>query len=142
MSQERPKFDNLDWEKLAWEKSPYDEGVFVCKIKEENYPNSKIPSYTLMALKINPGCVIDRHVHDRELNWRETITLFKGANVEILNEKGSEEILAKDQFSRTVRANEVFGIRNLGKDPLYFYSRMEPGFSGYNEIKKWEGKIN
>lgn len=140
MLQEEPNFALPDWEKLAWDKSPYDEGVFVCKIKEEYYPKSKMPKYTIMALKINPGCLIDRHIHLRESNWQETIILPEGANFEILDEKGSEEVLAKHQFSKTVRAREVFGIRNLGATPLYFYSRMKPGFSGYSEIKRWKAK--
>jgi len=127
------------WETISWRETPY-KGVFLSKIEEEFYPKTKIPKCTVMALKIDPNCLIPRHIHKRESNWQETITLPEGGNFEILDRGGSKKVSTKHQFSKTVRAREVFGISNLDATPLYFYSRMEPGFTGYDEIEEIKAK--
>jgi hypothetical protein len=134
----KPELSSLpnEWETMIWEKSPLDEGVFVSKFKEESSPNSKTPEYTIMAIKINPECTIKKHMHDREPDWTETIDLPKGGNFEISNKDGAEIILTENQYLKTVGAHEIFGIKNLSSQPLYFYSVMLPGFTGYDEIKE------
>ncbi len=137
MLQENPNFAPLDWEKLAWEQTPY-QGVFLHKVEEELDPdNSAVPKYTIMALKLNSLANIPPHRHNRESGWTETIVLPHGGQFDILDSNGSKKILTRLLFSVVIHVGEVFGIRNTKiSGPLYFYSIMRPGFTGYQEIEE------
>ena len=137
MSQEKPNFAPLDWEKLAWEKTPY-ENVFISKIKEKQDPNSpNIPLYTVMALKIESGAQIPLHRHNRELDWTETITLPNGGWLETKSDHKSKKIKTENPFTIVIKTDEIFGLKNMDPlQPLYFFSTMKPGFMGYAEIEE------
>jgi hypothetical protein len=137
MSQEKPNFASLDWEKIAWGKTPY-KGVFLSMIEEKQDPNNpNIPLYTVMALKIESGAEIPLHRHNRELGWTETITLPDGGWFETKNNQKSKEIKIKKPFTIVIKAGEIFGLKNMNPlQPLYFYSTMKPGFTGYGEIEE------
>lgn len=136
MPPEKPDFAPLDWEKIAWEPTPY-RGVFIFRLDEESdSDNPKIPKYTIMALKVDPNCSIPLHKHNREPGWTETLTFPKGGNFEIKGTNGSTEISGNHEFTIVVSANQAFGLRNENPKPLFFFSRMEPGFTGYAEIEE------
>lgn len=141
MSQEKPKFAPLDWEKLAWEKTPY-EGVFIFLVDEKSNPsNPKVPKYTVMALKVDPNCSIPLHKHNRESEWTETLTFPKGGWLKTKNDQKPKQIKTKSPFTIIIKAGEIFGLKNT--DPLqslYFFSTMKPGFTGYAEIEEIKTK--
>ena len=124
-----------DWEALFWEETPYP-GVFVFKLDEKiNLENPDMPLFSVFALKVNPNSQIPRHIHKREPGWREQIASDEPGNFEILRENGSERIL-NEFLVLTIKPYEVFGIKNHGLRPLFFTSRMVPGFTGYEEIEE------
>ena len=135
--QEKPNFVPLDWEKLAWEKTPY-EGVFLHKVEEELDPdNSSVPKYTIMALKLNPLANIPPHRHNREFDWTETITLPNGGWFETKSDHKSKKIKTENPFTIVIKTDEIFGLKNMDPlQPLYFFSTMKPGFMGYAEIEE------
>lgn len=136
MSQEKLNSASLDWEKIAWEKTPY-EGVCIFTVDEENDPNNpKVPKYTVMALKVDPNYSIPLHKHNRESGWRETLTFPKGGNFEIKGVDSSKKIASIKKFIVKVLPNQAFGLKNNDSKPLFFYSRMQPGFTGYKEIEE------
>lgn len=126
-----------DWEKIVWEQTPYS-GVFICKTEEKQNPNnSTMPLYTLMALKIESEAKIPLHKHNREQGWIETITFPNGGKFEIENNQELKKIETKDPFIIIIKAGEIFGLKNIDPlQPLYFLSKMEPGFTGYAEIEE------
>lgn len=124
-----------DWEKRDWEKTPYD-GVYIYTLNEKPDPqNPEIPLYSFYALKVNPGASIPRHIHEREPEWRETISLEEPGDFEILRAEDSQRVLG-ERLALTNRPYEVFGIINRDSRPLFFTSRMIPGFTGYQEIEE------
>lgn len=137
LKSERLHPQHIEWEKILWEQTPY-RGVFIHKIEEElNSSNPNIPLFTVMALKLKPRAVIPLHRHNRELGWTETITLPGGSRVEIKDSRGSREINSQRSFAITIEAGEIFGLKNMSLlQSLYFVSRMEPGFTGYEEIEE------
>ncbi len=125
------------WEKIKWEQTPY-RGVFIYKI-EEKKDSSKpsIPLYTIMALKVEPEAEIPLHKHNREPGWTETITFANGGEFETRNDRKSRKIKTKKPFTIVIQAGEIFGLKNMDDlQSLYFFSRMEPGFTGYGEIEE------
>lgn len=137
MLQEKPNFALLDWEKIVWEQTPY-RGVFIYKVEEEQDPsNPNIPLYTVMALEIESGAEIPLHRHNRELGWTETITLPDGGWFETKSDQKGRKIKTKNPFTIVVEPVEFFGLKNIHPSkPLYFYSKMVPGFTGYEEIEE------
>ena len=137
MSQEKSNFAPLDWEKLPWEQTPY-QGVFIHKVEEKLDPlNPGIPLSTVMALKLNPNAIIPLHRHNREAGWAETIILPNGGWFETKSDQESKEINTKDSITIIIKAGEIFGLKNIHPSkPLYFFSRMQPGFTGYGEIEE------
>lgn len=137
MLREKPNFAPLDWEKLAWEKTPY-EKVFISKIEEKQDPNNpNMPLYTVFALKIESEAQIPLHRHNRELGWTETITLPNGGWFETKSGPKSNKIKTKKPFTIVIKTGEIFGIKNMDPvQPLYFFSTMKPGFTGYAEIEQ------
>ncbi len=126
----------LDWEKIKWEKTPY-EGVFIFRVDEESDPdNLKVPKHTIMALRVDPTFNIPLHKHKREPEWREVITFPRGGNFEIKRIDSLETIVNTKKFTVEVLPNQAFGLKNNDSKPLFFYSRMEPGFTGYEEIEE------
>jgi hypothetical protein len=124
-----------DWEKLTWENTPYP-GVFLSKLAEECDPaNPNVPLFSVFALRVGPGYSVPRHIHKRELEWREKIVLPQGGNFEILRVDGSERIL-NTPLDVIVKPYEVFGLTNHGLRPFFFTSNMRPGFTGYGEIEE------
>lgn len=125
-----------DWEKLAWQETPYP-GVFISLIAQEADPqNPRIPKYTVMAVRVDPGCHIPLHRHNREPGWQETLTLPGGGGLEITSGETSQVILTDEPVTLSIETGEVFGLKNNGLGELYFYSRMQPGFTGYGEIEE------
>lgn len=137
MLQKKPNFAPLEWKNLDWGKTPY-ENVFISKIKEEQNPNKpNIPLYTVIALKIESGAKIPLHRHNRELGWTEIITLPNGGWFETKSDQKGRRIKTKNPFTITIKAAEIFGIKNMDPlQPLYFFSTMRPGFTGYEEIEE------
>lgn len=138
MSQEKPNFTLQEWENIPWEPTPY-EGVFTRKIKEKPDPsNPNIPLLTVMAVKMEPKAKIPLHRHNRGEGWTETIVLPTGGWIEIHNGNGFEQQMRiKGLFLKTVKAGEIFGLKNMDPfKPLYFFSTMKPGFTGYKEIEE------
>lgn len=134
--EERLHLRHIDWEQIVWEKTPY-EGVFIFRLDEQPDPrNSTIPKYTIMALKVDPTFSIPLHRHKREPEWREVITFPRGGNFEIKGANGSTKISGNHEFTTVVSANQAFGLRNTDTKPLFFYSTMKPGFTGYDEIEE------
>ncbi len=127
----------IEWEKVTWEKTPYRD-VFIYKAEEKQDPNNpSMPKYTIMALKIEAGAAIPLHRHNRELGWTETIIFPNGGWFATKSEKESKKVETKKPFTIVIQAGEVFGLENIHPSkPLYFYSRMEPGFTGYQEIEE------
>lgn len=124
------------WEKIPWEKTPYD-GVFVYSIKEEPDPgNPSIPKFTVMAVKVEPGKSIPLHRHNREPGWRETLTFPQGGEFEIKREGDLETISGNKPVTLTIRPREIFGLKNNSPEALCFQSNMKPGFTGYQEIEE------
>ncbi|MBI4092135.1 MAG: hypothetical protein HY427_02965 [Candidatus Levybacteria bacterium] len=124
-----------DWEALFWEETPYP-GVFVFKLDEEINPeNPDMPLLSVFALKVNPNSQIPRHIHKREPEWREQVTSYEPGDFEILRADGSEKI-SSELLVITIKPYEVFGVINNGPRPLFFTSRMVPGFTGYEEIEE------
>ena len=128
---------SLNGEKIVWEKTPY-QGVFIYKIEEKQDPNNpNVPLFTIMALKLQPRAIIPLHRHNREPGWTETVTLPNGGWFETKSDQESEKIKTKKPFTIVIKAGEFFGLKNIHPfKPLYFYSRMEPGFTGYEEIEE------
>lgn len=137
MQEKKPASFYIEWEKIAWEKTPY-KGVFLCKIEEKQDPNNpNIPLYTVLALKIDSGAEIPLHRHNRELSWKETIILPNGGWFETKNDQETKQVKTENPFTIIIKAGEVFGLKNIKPSkPLYFYSIMEPGFTGYKEIEE------
>lgn len=137
MPQERLIPPLFDWEKIIWEQTPYS-GVFLHKTEEKLDPsNPSIPLHTIMALKIEPKAKIPLHKHKREPGWTETIVLSNGGKFEIRSDQELKKIKTTDSFTIVIKSGEVFGIRNMDPlKPLYFFSTMKPGFTGYGEIEE------
>lgn len=133
----RETVEPRDWEALPWEITPY-KGVFLFKLEEEPDPsNLDVPLFSVFALKVRPGSSIPRHIHKRDPEWREYITSEEVGDFEILHAVGSEKVSGK-LLVRTIKPYEVFGVENYDFRPLYFTSRMVPGFTGYQEIEEVE----
>lgn len=126
-----------DFASIDWEQTPY-EGVSISLIDEEPDPNNpKIPRYTLMAIRIEPGSTIPLHRHKREPDWTEIITFPRGGNFEIYRIGASEIVLNDNPMVLRISAYEAFGLTNKNLlERLFFYSRMQPGFTGYEEIEE------
>lgn len=141
MPQEKPNPPLPDWEKVAWQQTPY-RGVFIHEVEEVQNPNNpSIPLYTVMALKIKSGAEIPLHRHNRELSWTEVITLPNGGWLETKRDRKGRKIKTKNPFTIVIKSGEFFGLKNIHPSkPLYFYSRMEPGFTGYEEIEEVKTK--
>lgn len=137
MSQEKPNFTQLDWEKILWEQTPY-RGVFIYKAEEQQDPSDpNIPLFTIMALKMKPQSTIPLHRHNRKTGWVETITFPNGGWFETRFDQEGKKVKTKEPFTIIIQAGETFGIKNMDLfQPLYFFSRMEPGFTGYAEIEE------
>lgn len=135
MQENRPA-SYTEWEKIPWEKTPY-QGVFIFRVDEERDPdNLNVPAYTLMALKVNPNHSIPLHKHNRGPEWTETLTFPEGGSFEAKGINGSIEISGNNEFTITIHANQAFGLTNRSPKQLFFYSRMKPGFTGYQEIEE------
>lgn len=141
MLQKKQNLPLLDWKKIAWEQTPYG-GVFLSKIEEKQDPNNpNIPLYTVMALKIESGAEIPLHRHNRELGWTETITLPNGGWFETKSDQKGRKIKTENPFTIVIQAGEFFGLKNIHPSkPLYFFSTMKPGFTGYAEIEEVKTK--
>lgn len=137
MLKERPNPPPLDWEHVPWEETPY-KGVFIYKVVEESNPSDpNIPLFTIMALKLQPQAIILPHRHNRETGWTETITLPTGGWFETKNGQKSKEIKTKESLAIVIKAGDIFGLKNMDPlQPLYFFSTMKPGFTGYAEIEE------
>lgn len=125
----------LEWELLPWEPTPYN-GVFVSIIAQEPDPNNpNVPKYTQMAVRVDSGSNIPLHIHNRDKNWQETITFPQGGTFTLRKSGLTEDVSTADLTTLTIAAREIFGLVNRGTKPLYFYSKMKPGFTGYGEIE-------
>ncbi len=123
-----------DWEKLDWQETPY-EGVFVNKLEEIINPdNPRVPFSTTMAVKVDPGASIPLHYHLREIEWREKLSFPPFGDFEILKVSGPQSLPGIRNL--TIIAGEILGLKNNDFRPLFFTSRMTPGFTGYDEIKE------
>lgn len=126
-----------DWEAFPWETTPY-EGVFISLLEERPDPqNPDIPLHSLYAVRLNPASILQRHIHKREPEWREYINSYEPGDFEILRADGSEKV-SSELLVITIKPYEVFGLENHGFQPLFFTSRMVPGFTGYQEIEEVE----
>lgn len=136
MLKEKPNFTLQEWENIPWEATPY-KGVFLHKVEEEPDPsNPNTPLLTVMALKVEPQAIIPLHRHKRNIDWTETICLPNGGFIETENGQESKQIKTENSFTVVIQAGEIFGLKNLDSlKPLYFFSRMQPGFTGYREIE-------
>lgn len=129
------KLGTPNWEALPWEQTPYS-GVSICLLSEGvKLQDSDIPSHSLYAVRLDPASTLRRHIHKREPNWREEVTLPEDGDFIILRADESMRALGK-QLVVTIRPYEVFGIENYGMRPLFFTSKMTPGFTGYQEIEE------
>ncbi len=80
------------------------------------------------------------HRHNREAGWTETITLPNGGSVRIKDSRGIKTIKAEKLLIVSTGAGEAFGLTNIDQQkPLYFFSKMKPGFTGYGEIEEVKG---
>lgn len=129
----------LDWKKIKWEKTPY-KRVFIHTVEEKQDPtNPSMPLFTVMVLKIESRAEIPLHRHNRESGWTETIILPNGGWFETKSDQKGRRIKTKNPFTITIKAGEIFGIKNMDPlHPLYFFSTMRPGFTGYAEIEEIE----
>ncbi|HKZ45547.1 MAG TPA: hypothetical protein VJ343_02470 [archaeon] len=127
--------EKTDSGNVIWEATPY-KGVFVSPIHKEDDPsNPEVPKMTIHAVRVDPGCEIPLHCHSREDNWTELIVFSPGSYLEIYG-FDNQIYQEKDKpVCSVVNAGEAYGIRNLSGMPLMLISIMEPGFSGYEEIK-------
>lgn len=136
MSQEKPNPSIPDWEKLIWQEAPYP-GVYVSLVHEEPDPeNPRVPLSTLMAVRVDQGCSIPLHRHNREPSWREVLTFPESSYFEIYRIDGLEQVLNTAPLTLAIETGEAFGLKNLNLRPLFFSSEMKPGFSGYEEIEE------
>lgn len=136
MSKENLESSQPDWEKLPWQETPYP-GVFISLLREEPSPkNPKVPLLTLMAVRVDSGCSIPLHRHNRELSWGEELTFPPGSNFEIYRIRSFKRISNATSLTFTITAGEAFGLKNNGQRPLFFSSEMKPGFTGYEEIEE------
>lgn len=71
-----------------------------------------------------------------KLSWQETLTLLGGGNLAITRDETSQVILTNEPVTLSIEVGEVFGLKNNSLGKLYFYSRMHPGFTGYEEIEE------
>lgn len=140
MKEDKPTLPTVEWEKIVWKKTPY-KGVFIHELKRELNPdNPKIPKYTVMALKMEPKAEIPLHRHNRELGWTETITLPNDGRFETQGIEEGKIIVSADSKIIVIHPGEIFGLKNIDSKPLYFYSKMKPGFTGYGEIEEVQGE--
>ncbi|OGH12923.1 MAG: hypothetical protein A2776_02420 [Candidatus Levybacteria bacterium RIFCSPHIGHO2_01_FULL_40_10] len=124
-----------NWEALPWKTTPY-EGVSISLLNERlDLQNPDVPLRSLYAVRLNPAAILRRHIHKREPNWREEITFQEMGDFEILRADGSEKV-SNELLVITIKPYEVFGLNNYGLRPLFFTSRMVPGFTGYQEIEE------
>lgn len=122
--------NSVDLQQLPWEETPYP-GVSIARIAEQ------LPLYTLMAVKVDPGSSIPLHRHNREPGWMETITFPKGGNFVIQRDDNLQAVSENAPVSLELGPGDAFGLTNNNLlAPLYFYSRMQPGFTGYAEIEE------
>lgn len=136
MSKAELNLQPSDWERLSWQETPYP-GVFVFPLHEEPNPKStRVPLSTLIAVRVNPGCSIPLHRHNRESSWREILTFPKNTSFEIYRIGGSEQVSNSIPLILVIGAGEAFGLKNNGQRPLFFSSEMQPGFTGYEEIEE------
>lgn len=114
---------------IDWEQTPYT-GVFISLIDQT-------PESTLMAVRVEPGRTIPLHRHQREAGWTEIITFPRGGNLEIYRLDASEIVLTDQSVVVKIGPGEAFGLTNRDlSERLFFYSRMQPGFIGYEEIEE------
>lgn len=126
----------LDWKKIKWEKTPY-KGVFVYLIEAVADPNnSTVPKSTLMAVRVDPTSVMPLHRHRREKGWKETLTFPTGGNFDIKSMGSIKRISGREKVVFSLAAFEAFGLKNNSSKPLFFYSKMIPGFTGYQELEE------
>lgn len=130
-------FTPIDWQQTDWQQTP-SVGVFISLIhKEPDSEDPHIPKYTVMAVRVDPQTSIPLHRHIREHNWIETLTFPQGGNFEIHRTGGLETFSGTNPITIKIGAGEAFGLKNNNsKEALYFVSRMEPGFTGYEEIEE------
>lgn len=125
-----------DFEQIPWEPSPY-KGVYVSLLVSEPGPASAdAPKRTVHAIRVEPQSKIPNHKHNREPNWQETLTFPQGGIFIFRKSELTKNVSTTHQITIKIAAQEVFGLENLGMKPLHFYSKMEPGFTGYQEIKE------
>lgn len=125
----------VNLEGVDWQQAPYDR-VFLSILDEEIDPADPTrPVFTLMALKIFPGGSIPVHRHVREDGWMETLTFPEGSQFTVLRDNGVKKVVAESRMTLTIIAGEAFGILNDSNRDLFFTSLMQPGFTGYEEIK-------
>lgn len=136
MSTEMHNLPSVDWEMPDWKKTPYP-GVFILTLLEKPDPeNPNVPLSTVMVVRVDPGRSIPLHIHRREPSWTEILTFPEGGNFTIHRIDGSEEISnSDDPFILTIGSMRAFGLTNNDASSLFFSSKMEPGFIGYEEIE-------
>lgn len=127
--------NSIGWEQLIWEETPYP-GVSVSRIAEQPNPDNKgLPLYTLMAVQVDPEGSIPLHRHNREEGWLEIITFPTGGKF-IIQTTDRLEVSGDNPISLQLGPGDPFGLKNNNHIPLRFYSRMQPGFTGYAEIEE------
>lgn len=132
----KEKTSQRDFGQISWEPSPYI-GVYVSLLVSEPDPTTPdVPKRTVQAIRVDAQSKIPDHKHNREPNWQETLTFPQGGTFTIRKSGLAETISNTDQITIKIAAQEVFALENLGTEPLYFYSKMEPGFTGYQEIEE------
>src|SRR3989338_2171604 len=121
----------VDFSQMEWQATPYP-GVFVSCLEEEG--SGEIPDFTSHAVRLDVGSKIGPHYHEREPGWMELILFPDGGDFEFRIDGQVSEYSTQMPVYRKIRPREVYGIRNRNRFPLYFFSFMKPGFSGFQDI--------
>ena len=121
----------IGFEDIEWQSTPHD-GVFVSLLEEVK--GSPAPEATAHAVRLDPNCEIGLHYHQREENWTELLLFPNGGDFEF--QRGDQLTKYSTLYLVYERMNprEVYGMRNKSHLPLYFFSIMKPGFTGFQEI--------
>lgn len=123
----------IKFEEIDWQGTPHP-GVFVSCLEEGERDYLSVPRFTSHAVRIDPGHEIGPHYHERGPNWTELLLFPRGGEFTFYRDRRPIEYSGNSPVYERIRPGEIYSIVNRDASPLYFFSNMHPGFTGFREI--------
>ena len=124
---------SIDFESIEWQPTP-SPGVYVYCIREKRRQGEEMPRFTAHAVRVDPGHEIGLHYHNREEGWVERLVFPNGGNFEFRRGDNINHYSDPTKTHERIKPYEIYAIKNRADVPLYLFSIMKPGFTGFGEI--------